>query len=66
MEDEAKAHNVRCVISGDVAEALVDEPDCLSLIGHEKIRGIKAEVPIYEYRCRLSSAGMNGPAAPRK
>ena len=66
MEDEAKAHNVRCVISGDVAEALVDEPDCLSLIGYEKIRGIKAEVPIYEYRCRLSSAGMNGPAAPRK
>jgi len=66
MEDEAKTHNVRCVISGDVAEALVDEADRLSLIGDEKIRGIKAEMPIYEYRCRLNSAGMDGLATPRK
>ena len=50
MEEAAKAHNVTCVISGDVVEAIDDHANRLSLIGHEKIRGISAEVPIYEYR----------------
>jgi len=50
MEEAAKAHNVACVISGDVVEAIDDRANRLSLIGHEKVRGISAEVPIYEYR----------------
>ena len=50
MEEAAKAHNVSCVISGDVAKALDDHADRLSLIGHERIRGISSEIPIYEYR----------------
>ena len=48
MEDAAKAHNVACVISGDVVEALQDD-NRLSLIGHEKVRGIAVEIPIFEY-----------------
>jgi adenylate cyclase len=52
MEEAAKAHNVRCVISGDVADALFDDANRLSLIGHEKIRGISAEMPVYEYQVR--------------
>jgi adenylate cyclase len=44
MEEAAKAHNVACVISGDVAAALDDHADRLSLIGHEKTRGISASV----------------------
>jgi hypothetical protein len=43
VEEAAKAHNVRCVISGDVVRAFVDDANRLSLIGHEKIRGIAAE-----------------------
>jgi adenylate cyclase len=50
MEEAAKAHNVTCVISGDVAEALTDHGERLFPIGYEKIRGISAEVPIFEYR----------------
>ena len=49
MEDAAKAHNVACAISGDVVEALHDDDNRLSLIGHEKVRGIAAEIPIFEY-----------------
>jgi len=56
MEEAAKAHRVRCVISGDVAEALVSDASRLCLIGHEKIRGISAEVPIYEYRAAGSAS----------
>ena len=54
MEEAAKTHNVRCVISGDVADAVAeDDGNRLSLIGHEKIRGISTEMPIFEYRPRL-------------
>lgn len=49
MEQAAKAHNVACVISGDVAETIDDDANRLSLIGHEKIRGQLTEVPIYEF-----------------
>jgi len=48
MEEAAKAHGVACVVSGDVAEALC-EPRRLAPIGHEKVRGISAEIPIFEY-----------------
>jgi hypothetical protein len=50
MEEAAKAHSVACAISGDVAEVLVDRDNRLQLIGHEKIRGIPVEIPIFEYR----------------
>src|SRR5246127_829560 len=38
MEEAAKAHNIACAISGDVAEAVTDHGRRLSPIGHEKIR----------------------------
>jgi len=50
MEEAAKAHNVACAISGDVAEALLDGDKRLVPIGHEKVRGIDAEISIFEYR----------------
>src|SRR5271165_1300655 len=50
MEEAAKAHQVACAISGDVAENLLDEEARLIQIGHEKIRGSAVEIPIYEYR----------------
>jgi adenylate cyclase len=50
MEEAAKAHGVRCAISGDVAEALAGAADRLRPIGAEKIRGISGELPIFEYR----------------
>jgi adenylate cyclase len=51
MEEAAKAHNVAFVISGDVVAELIDDGNRLALIGHEKIRGISVELPIFEYRC---------------
>jgi len=50
MEEAAKAHRVACAISGDVAGALNAEDNRLRPIGHEKIRGTAAEIPIFEYR----------------
>jgi class 3 adenylate cyclase len=50
MEEAAKAHGVACVISGDVTQALGDCDGRLVPIGHEKIRGLTAEIPIFEYR----------------
>ena len=50
MEEAAKAHNIPCVISADVAEAVLDDDKRLFPIGHEKIRGIATEIPIFEYR----------------
>ena len=50
MEEAAKAHNLACAISGDVVEALHRDDGRLLPIGHEKIRGIDNEIPIFEYR----------------
>jgi adenylate cyclase len=50
MEEAAKAHSVLCAISGDVAEALLDNDKRLLAIGHERVRGITAEIPIFAYR----------------
>src|SRR5262249_7051064 len=55
MEEAAKAHNVACVVSGDVAEALCQHDGRLLPIGHEKVRGISAEIPIFEY-CAAEAA----------
>lgn len=50
MEEAAKAHGVACAISGDVARALSDPSMRLHQIGFERIKGIEAEIPIFEYR----------------
>jgi class 3 adenylate cyclase len=56
MEEAAKVHNVSCVVSGDVAEALCERDGRLLPIGHEKVRGIFAEIPIFEYRAAGAAA----------
>jgi adenylate cyclase len=50
MEEAAKEHHVRCAISGDVAEALAGSAARLHPIGSEKIKGVSAALPIFEYR----------------
>jgi adenylate cyclase len=50
MEEAAKAHRVRCAISGDIARALAGAGDRLRPLGAERIRGVSDELPIFEYR----------------
>ncbi len=50
MEEAAKAHGVPCAISGDVAQALTNSTGRLRPIGFDKVQGISAEIPIFEYR----------------
>jgi adenylate cyclase len=50
MEEAAKEHRVRCAISGDVAQALAGAADRLYSLGSEKIKGVSAALPIFEYR----------------
>jgi class 3 adenylate cyclase len=57
MEEAAKVHNISCAISGDVAEALRDDDQRLFPIGHEKVRGIAAEIPIFQYLVAGESCG---------
>ena len=64
MEEAAKAHKILCAISGDVAEAVTDRDRKLLPIGHEKIRGMATEIPIFEYRVAGGTcAGAAQPAA---
>ncbi len=49
MEEAAKAHGVACAISGDVARALPQSAARLHPIGFERMSGIEAEIPIFEY-----------------
>jgi adenylate cyclase len=48
MEEAARAHNVRCVISEVVADAL-SERRRFRAIGAEQVKGISAAIPICEY-----------------
>ena len=50
MEDAAKAHNIACAISGDLAQALSDRENRLAPLGDEQLKGISYEIPIFEYR----------------
>ena len=50
MEEAAKGHNIACAISGDVAQALSDGEHQLLPLGHEQVKGISVEIPIFEYR----------------
>jgi adenylate cyclase len=58
MEEAAKAHGVACAISGDVAQALSGAAGRLHLIGAERVKGISAEIPIFEYRETAAPADM--------
>ena len=49
MEQAAKERGVRCVISGPVSTKLEAEEGLIPLVS-EKVRGIAAPIPIYEYR----------------
>jgi adenylate cyclase len=60
MEEAAKTHGVTCAISGDVAQALSDPAERLHLIGHERVEGIAAEIPIYEFREAVPAAPPRG------
>ncbi len=62
MEEAAKAHGVACAISGDVAQVLSDATNRLHRIGFEKVKGISAEIPIFEYR----EAEPSSASAPRR
>ena len=64
MEEAAKAHGVSCVISGDVAHALFKGNDGLLPIGNEKIKGISAEIRIFEYRVAGETAPSNDALEP--
>jgi adenylate cyclase len=68
MEEAAKEHRIRCAISGDVAEAIAGAADRLHPIGTEKIKGISAALPIFEYRVAgtaapIAAAAVAHPAA---
>ena len=66
MEEAAKAHGVACVISGDVAQALPELPARLVPIGHETVRGVAVEVPIFEYRVAYEAAAPAAASARRR
>jgi class 3 adenylate cyclase len=51
MEDAARAHGVRCVLSGVVADALANR-DHIHEIGEEAAKGISTAVRVCEYRPR--------------
>jgi adenylate cyclase len=48
MEEAARAHGVRCVVSAAVADALGDRTS-LRLLGEERVKGISAPIPICAY-----------------
>jgi len=50
MEEAAKAHDVACVVSGDVVEALSDGEQQLLPLGQEQVKGISVEIPVFQYR----------------
>lgn len=61
MEEAAKAHRIACAISGDVAAALTESAGTesagrLRQIGSDRIHGILAEIPIFEYRVGRATA----------
>jgi adenylate cyclase len=48
MEEAARTHGVRCVISEAVAGALADR-GCIREIGADRVKGISTPIPICEY-----------------
>jgi adenylate cyclase len=70
MEEAARTHNVVCVISGYVAEALDNREKRILPIGDETVKGISAPIPIYEYglkdECAPGARGSLEDERPRK
>jgi adenylate cyclase len=70
MEEAARTHNVACVISGYVAEALDERDRRVLPIGEETVKGISAPISIYEYRlkdeCARGAGGCLEGERPRK
>jgi adenylate cyclase len=61
MEDAAKEHGVGCVLSGDIAAALVNCRGRIRPLSEERIRGLKDPILICEYRPdRSTCAGGSG------
>jgi adenylate cyclase len=50
MEEAAEEHRIRCAVFSDVAAALSGAADRLRPSGSEKIKGVSAALPIFEYR----------------
>ena len=55
MEEVARAHNVRCIVSDAVVAALAKH-DRLCEIGEETVKGISSSIRVYEYQPRLDAA----------
>jgi class 3 adenylate cyclase len=55
MEEVARAHNVRCVVSDAVVAALANH-DRLREIGEETVKGISTSIRVYEYQPHLDVA----------
>ena len=52
MEEVARAHDVRCVVSEAVVTAVGDD-DRLREIGDEPVKGISTPIRVYEYQPRV-------------
>jgi adenylate cyclase len=55
MEEVARAHNVRCIVSDAVVAALANH-DRLREIGEETVKGISTSIRVYEYQPHLDVA----------
>jgi adenylate cyclase len=55
MEEVARAHNVRCIVSDAVVVALANH-DRLREIGEETVKGISTSIRVYEYQPHLDVA----------
>ena len=54
MEEVARTHNVRCIVSEAVVTALASR-ERLSEIGVETVKGISNSIRVYEYRPQVES-----------
>ena len=57
MEEVARAHNVRCIVSDAVVAALANH-DRLREIGEETVKGISTSIRVYEYQPQVEASGM--------
>jgi class 3 adenylate cyclase len=55
MEEVARAHNVRCIVSDDVVAALASH-DRLREIGEETVKGISTSIRVYEYQPQVEAS----------
>jgi adenylate cyclase len=62
MEEVARAHNVRCIVSAAVVAALANH-DRLCEIGEETVKGISSSIRVCEYQPRLEAQGQLGRTA---